>query len=201
MCSWRDEEPPDKVLTLHFKNHTAKHQRKPEKEPVPVIRDMIWRDILSPCCIKAPRCFGTGQSTFPGKIYFLSNLLEQSKTTQAQEAPWQQLQTLVFKWSVLISAFKWMQIFMRGAICRVEYSCGYGAGCPRSGPGKAVFLSPSLFWHADKEQQGKEARRRQSQGLPWSSPQTSRHWEKRAREDTLSHTFTHVSSGGGRCSQ
>lgn len=85
-----------------------------------------------------------------------------------------------------------MQIFMRGAICRVEYSCGCGAGCPRSGPGKAAFLSPSLFWHADKEQQGKEARRRQSQGLPWSSPQTSRHWEKRAREKIHFHTLLHT---------
>lgn len=49
-----------------------------------------------------------------------------------------------------------MQILMHSAICRTEYSCGHWAGCPDSGPPKAAFLLPSLFWHADKEQQGKE---------------------------------------------
>lgn len=48
-----------------------------------------------------------------------------------------------------------MQILMHGTICRTEYSCGHWAGCPCSGP-NAAFLLPSLFWHADKEQQGKE---------------------------------------------
>lgn len=48
-----------------------------------------------------------------------------------------------------------MQILMRGAICGTEYSCGHRARRPRSGP-NVVFFLPSLFWHADKEQQGKE---------------------------------------------
>lgn len=48
-----------------------------------------------------------------------------------------------------------MQILMHSTICRSEYSCGLWAGCPCSGPNPA-FLLPSLFWHADKEQQGKE---------------------------------------------
>lgn len=108
------------------------------------------------------------------------------KGTKRLEAPRQQLQALVFKLSVLISSFKWMQLFMHGAICRAEYSCGYGAGCPCSGQRKVVFLSPSLFWHADKEQKGKETRRRQqSRGLPWSSPQTS--WHRKVCKDLLLH--------------
>lgn len=80
-----------------------------------------------------------------------SDLLKQRKTNQIWEGLWQQLETLVFKWRVPINAFKWMQIFMRGTICRAEYSCGYQVACPHSGQRKAAFLSPSLFWHADKE--------------------------------------------------
>lgn len=58
-----------------------------------------------------------------------------------------------------------MQILMHSAICRTEYSCGHWVGCPCSGP-NAAFLLPSLFWHADKEQQGKE-QGGESKVSPW----------------------------------
>lgn len=34
-----------------------------------------------------------------------------------------------------------MQILMRGTICWTEYSCGYRAGCPHSGPPESCVFS------------------------------------------------------------
>lgn len=100
------------------------------------------------------------------------------KTNSAEEALWQQPQPLLFKWSVLISAFKWMQIRMHDAICGAEYSCGRAElAVPRSGL-CAAFLSPSLFWHADKEQQAKNQEERAKSGSGESSRQTSWQWWK-----------------------
>lgn len=54
---------------------------------------------------------------------------------------------------------------MRRTICWTEYSCGHWADCPCSSP-NAVFLLPSLFWHTDKNQQGK-AQEGESKVSPW----------------------------------
>lgn len=135
----------------------------------------MQHDILSPSQWKAPQCLITGHSTLtnnplpedshpPSRA--LSVLLKWRKTTnEAQEVLWQQPQLRLFKSSILISAFKKMQILMRCTICRTEYSCGHWADCPCSSP-NAVFLLPSLFWHADKKQQGKE-QGGESKVSPW----------------------------------